>query len=205
LTEITSNLEEKRAVDCLKKGDLDGLEVLVTAYQVKAVHAAYLVTGDPELAQDLVQDAFLNAARKITQFDESRPFGPWFLKSVINASIKAAKEQHRVVSLNGSQDETVDELVSWLIDSGARPDEIIETKETQSIVWEALEQLSPEQRSVVILHHFLGLDASEITNKMNRPTSTIYWWLRAARNRLRGLLNPYWQAEYRERKDGNGE
>lgn len=205
MTEMTSNQEEKRAIDRLKIGDLDGLEVLITSYQVKAVHAAYLVTGDPELAQDIVQDAFLNAVRKIAQFDESRPFGPWFLKSVINASIKVAKQQNRVASLNGSQNEMVDEMVSWLTDSGPRPDEILETKETQSIVWDALEQLTPEQRSVVILHYFLGLDASEITNEMDRPTSTIYWWLRTARNRLRGLLDPYWRTEYREWKDGNGD
>ncbi len=205
MTETTSNLEEKLAIEQLKKGDLDGLEVLITFYQVGAVHAAFLVTGDSELAKDIVQDAFLNAARKIAQFDESRHFRPWFLKSVINASIKAAKQQNRVLSLNDSPDESVDQIARWFIDDGARPDEIIETKETQRVVWDALKQLSPEQRSVVILHHFLGFDAIEITNKMDRPTFTIYWWLRTARNRLREFLNPYWQAEYRERKDGNGE
>lgn len=205
MTGIAPSLEETQAIARLKNGDLDGLEVLITSYQVKAVHAAYLVTGDAEMAQDVVQDAFLHAAEKITQFDESRPFGPWFLKSVINAALKAAKRRGRMVPLDPSQNEGTDAFVNWLTDAGPRPEQMMEIKETQRVVWNALKQLSPEQRAVIILHHYLGMDAEEITNKVHRPTTTVYWWLRTARNRLRELLSPYWQAEHRKREDGNGE
>jgi len=83
------SLEEKLAIARLKQGNLDGMEALVKHHQVRAVSAAYLIVRDPFLAEDIVQEAFLRAAERIDQFDESRPFGPWFLRSVINASITA--------------------------------------------------------------------------------------------------------------------
>ena len=194
--------EEKRAIARLKTGDLEGLEVLIDSYQVKAVYAAYLVCGDADLAKDVVQDAFLHVAKKIAQFDESRPFGPWFLKIVVNSSVKAAKSQSKVVSIDSSRDEAVGVMARWFVDAGPLPEQMVETKETQHIVWNALGQLSPEQRAAVIMHHYLGMDAAEITSEMHRPTTTVYWWLRTAKDRLRDLLRPYWKVENDERKCG---
>ena len=61
---------------------------MVSHYQVKAVRAAYLITRDRGLAKDVVQDCFLQAYRSIHRFDETRPFEPWFMRSVVNASVK---------------------------------------------------------------------------------------------------------------------
>ena len=99
------SLEEKLAIARLKQGDLDGMEALVKRHQVRAVSAAYLIVRDPKIAEDIVQEAFLSAAEKIDQFDESRPFGPWFLRSVINASTKAVRKQKRFIPLDGTGDE----------------------------------------------------------------------------------------------------
>jgi RNA polymerase sigma-70 factor, ECF subfamily len=54
------------------------------------VRAACLITRDVALAEDVVQEAFLQAYRSIRHFDLSRPFGPWFMRSVVHAAVKAA-------------------------------------------------------------------------------------------------------------------
>lgn len=72
-------MEESRAIDRLRRGDVAGLEFLVRQYQIPALRAAYLITRDSALAQDVVQAAFLKAYERISQFDPNRPFGPWFL------------------------------------------------------------------------------------------------------------------------------
>jgi RNA polymerase sigma-70 factor (ECF subfamily) len=194
------NLEEKLAIVRLKQGDLDGMEALVKRYQVQAVSAAFLVVRDLKLAEDIVQDAFIRAAEKIDQFDESRPFGAWFLRSVINASVKAAKRQKRFVPLD--EDEETSQIADWLVDPDPRPELIVETEETRKIVWKALGELSAEQRSIIIMRHFLEMSETEMTLELDRPLTTIRWRLKTARNRLRSILQSFWNSDYEEVEDG---
>ena len=193
------SLEEKLAIARLKQGDLDGMEALVKRYQVQAVSAAFLVVRDLKLAEDIVQDAFIRAAEKIDQFDESRPFGAWFLRSVINASVKAAKRQKRFVPLD---DEETSQVADWLVDPDPRPELIVETEETRKMVWKALGELSVEQRSIIIMRHFLEMSETEMTLELDRPLTTIRWRLKTARNRLRSILQSFWNSDYEEVEDG---
>lgn len=192
------SLEEKLAIARLKQGDLDGMEALVKRYQVQAVSAAFLVVRDLKFAEDIVQDAFIRAAEKIDQFDESRPFGAWFLRSVINASVKAAKRQQRFVPLD---DEETSQIADWLVDPDPRPELIVETEETRKMVWKALGELSAEQRSIIIMRHFLEMSETEMTLELDRPLTTIRWRLKTARNNLRKILRPFWNSDYLEMED----
>jgi RNA polymerase sigma-70 factor (ECF subfamily) len=190
------SLDEQQAISRLKQGDLGGLEILVRHYQVKAVYAAYLIVRDLKLAEDIVQSAFLQAAQKIHQFDARRPFGAWFLRSVVNAAIKADKQQRRFVPLDHHENEDNDPLIDWLLDPKPDPEQVIETEETRQMVWKAMEQLSAEQRAAIIMRHFLEMNETEMTSMLGRPLTTIRWWLRTARNRLRGMLQSFWQVDH---------
>jgi RNA polymerase sigma-70 factor (ECF subfamily) len=194
------SLEEKLAIARLKKGDLDGIEALVRRYQVLAVSAAFLIVRDPKLAEDIVQDAFLHAAEKIDQFDENRPFGPWFLRSVINASTKAVRRQKRLIPLD-AQDEETSKVADWLMDSNPQPELILETEETRQMVWKALGELKAEQRAVIVMRHFLDMSEAEMTDELGRPLTTIRWRLKTARNQLRKILHLFWKSEYQEAQD----
>lgn len=188
------SLEEKQAIARLKQGDLAGMETLVERYQMQAVSAAYLILRDMKTAEDVVQTAFLRAAEKIDQFDENRPFKAWFLRSVINASIKAAKRQQRLTPLD--EDNSATAMVNWLLDPDPGPEEIVETEEARRIVWGALEQLSPQQRAVIVMRHFLEMDETEMTSQLDRPGTTVRWWLRSARKKLKELLFPFWEDKH---------
>jgi RNA polymerase sigma-70 factor, ECF subfamily len=188
------SLEEKQAIARLKQGDLVGLETLVEHYQVQAVSTAYLILRDMKMAEDVVQTAFLRAAEKIDQFDENRPFKAWFLRSVINASIKAAKRQQRLTPLD--EDNSTSTMVNWLLDPDPTPEEIVETEETRRMVWNALEQLSAQQRAAVVMRHFLEMNETEMTSQLDRPGTTVRWWLRSARKRLKELLSPFWEDKH---------
>jgi DNA-directed RNA polymerase specialized sigma24 family protein len=90
-------MDEKQAIRGLKRGDIGGLEVLVTLYQVRAVRTAYLITGEAALAEDVTQEAFLQAYRSIRHFDQVRPFSPWFMRIVVHTAVKAAQRYSRQV------------------------------------------------------------------------------------------------------------
>ena len=80
--------DDGEAIRQLRLGNIQGLRILVERYEHRAVHAAHLITLDWASAQDIVQDAFVRVYQRITQFDSSKEFGPWFLRGVVNDAIK---------------------------------------------------------------------------------------------------------------------
>lgn len=178
-------MDDPIAISRLKQGDLTGLEHLVNRYQVQAVYAAYMIVYDRALAEDVAQAAFIKVAERIHQFDEGRPFSPWFFRIVVNDALKQVKKQKRNVSLDG----TAGELAEWLADPGLHPEESIEQEEMRQHILKAIQSLPPEQRAVTVMRYFLEMSEAEMSAKMERPFSTIKWWLREARKRLHNLIS----------------
>lgn len=183
-------MEDRIAISRLKQGDLTGLESLVNRYQVQAVHAAYLIVYDRALAEDTVRTAFLKVAERVHQFDEERAFAPWFFRIVTNDALKAARKQKRTISLEEGLDESTAQFARWLVDPGARPEQLVEEAETRQMILDAIQSLPPEQRVTVVMRYFLDMSEADMSMKMDRPLSTIKWWLRDARRRLYDLMRP---------------
>jgi RNA polymerase sigma-70 factor, ECF subfamily len=182
-------MDDQKAISRLKQGDLNGLEFLVNRYQVRAVHAAYLIVYDRALAEDVAQTAFVKIAERVHQFDEKRPFAPWFFRIVVNDAIKVARKQKRTVSLEEQLDESAAQLAKWLTDPALQPEQVLEHKEAHQKILRAIQNLPPEQRAVIVMRYFLDLSEADMSANMDRPLSTIKWWLREARKRLRNLVS----------------
>ena len=183
-------MDEKEAVIHLQKGDFAGLEFLVRQYQVRAVYAAFLITQDRDLAEDVVQSAFIKVTEKIHQFDDSRPFAPWFYRIVTNDAVKLAQKQGRLQSIEEESDEETLALARYLVGDDPDPQWQLELKETSQHLQQAMQVLKPEQRAVVVMRYYLELSEKEMADKLDKPLSTIKWWLRCARKELSGLLSP---------------
>ena len=179
-------MDEKQAIQRLKDGDISGLEFLVDCLQMKAVRTAYLITRDIGLAEDVVQDSFLQAYRSINGFDAARPFEPWFMQGVVNASVKMMQKSARQVEVGAEHD--ADELFSQLFERVESVEAQVESIEVQSQIWEAMQKLSPRQRAVIVQRYFLEMSEKEMAAESGAAVGTIKWLLNAARERLRGLL-----------------
>lgn len=178
-------MDEQQAIEEMKRGDIGGLEYLVTRYQARALHAAFLITRDPGLAEEIVQAAYLRAYRSIRSFDARRLFEPWFMRSVVNASVKAMQRSRRLVELDEEADGSVlAELVARVEPVEAQ----VESIELQDQVWAALQKLSLRQRAVIVQRYYLGMSESEMAGGSGTATGTIKWLLNTARERLRELL-----------------
>jgi RNA polymerase sigma-70 factor, ECF subfamily len=185
-------MEERKAVERLKRGDVGGLEVLVRRYHTRAVRAAYLVVHDRSLAEDLAQGAFVRAYEGIGRFDADRPFSLWLMKIVLNDAIKTSKKRERTVSLEVGGAE---EALARLADPGTGPHEQAEAAEVRRRVWRALEELPPAQRAAVVQRHYLGMSEAEMAESGHSPPGTIKKRLHVARGRLSKLLRPRVRAE----------
>lgn len=178
-------MDDFNAICRLKDGDISGLEILVTRYQRKAVQTAYLVTHDLQVAEDAVQDAFVSVYRNIGNFDASRPFEPYLLKSAVNLALNACEKTSRWIQFGTEAD--VEEAIGLFTDSIAsqEPEDYSQLKQQ---VAEALKRLSPRQRSVIVQRYYLGMSEKEMAESLSVATGTIKWHLNNARERLRSIL-----------------
>lgn len=187
-TQLEGILDDKHAIRLLKKGNLNGLEVLVNRYQVQAIRAAHFITQDRAQAEDIVHTTFIRVYERIDQFDETRPFAPWFMRSVVNAALKSAQHQQRYVSFEEQTSDGSSSFEELLEGYEINPEDAVERAELKEAVRAALQKLPPEQRAVVVMKYFLDLNESQIADEIKIPKGTIRWRLHTARKSLRGFL-----------------
>ena len=178
-------MDEKQAVQRLKLGDIRGLEYLVNCHQLKAVRVAYLITRDSGLAEDIVQEAFIHVFHSIRTFDETRPFEPWFLRSVVNASVKMMQRSTWQIQVGDEADESLYVELAAKVES---VEEQVASIEIQNQIWEAMQKLSPRQRAVIVQRYYLEMSEKEMALESGTAMGTVKWLLHAARERLRSLL-----------------
>jgi RNA polymerase sigma-70 factor (ECF subfamily) len=177
------------AIHRLKAGDIGGLETLVCRYQVKAVRTAFLILHDESAAEDVAQEAFLRVFERIGRFDESRPFGPYLLRSVVNCALDAAQKASRRRQVTGSL-----ESVEGLIQRSTTMESQAEFNALRGAIANALEKLPPRQRAAVVMRYYLQMSESEMASVLNSRPGTVKWLLNAARARLRALLDAEWRS-----------
>ena len=182
-------MDEREAVRRLKRGDAGGLQPLVEKFYDRAARAAYLVVRDPALAEDIVQGAFVRAYDKISLFDSDRPFGPWFMRLVVNEAVEAVRKRERRRTMPLDPD-AAEDLITRLEDTAYGPQELAEEAEDRRRVWAALEKLPPAQRAAIVQRYYLGMSEAEMAESDSSPPGTIKWRLHAARKRLLKLLRP---------------
>lgn len=185
-----NDVRVRQAIARLKCHDIAGLETLVHLYQVKAVRAAFLILSDASQAEDIVQTAFLHMAEKIDQYDEQRPFEPWFMRIVVNSALQALRQPFHELSLEMtlSPDSTTT-LTDVLADETLLMDEQIEHRELSEAIREALNALPPLQRAAIVMRYYLDMSEQDMVEALHLPKGTIKWRLHAARQQLRSLLS----------------
>jgi len=138
-------MDDIQAIRQLKDGDIGGLEMLVARYQVKAVRIASFITYDQALAEEVVQETFVRLHRRIQQFDVTRPFEPYLLRSVVNAALNAARQEKRSLSLNSDM-----AAVAAMLDQAPPVEAQVEFGQMKREITRALTRLSPRQRAVIV-------------------------------------------------------
>lgn len=176
--------ESQRAIQRLKRGDIEALEVLVARHQVRAVRTAFLILQDEAAAEDVAQETFIRIYQRIRFVDESQPFEPYLLKSVIHAALNVSRRNAKFSSIDGDFDEATS-----LLDGAASPETEAETSELSRQILDALSRLSPRQRSVIVQRYYLEMSEKEMSENLQVASGTIKWLLNAARARLRVLLS----------------
>jgi RNA polymerase sigma-70 factor (ECF subfamily) len=185
-------MDDLEAIDCLKRGDISGLDWLIARHQLKAIRTAFLITHNEHLAEDVVQNVFIRVFRHARHIDESRPFKTYLMRCVVNASLDALHKEGREVSLDGSGEARV---IENLLSQARSVETQVEFAQLKREILEALARLSPRQRAVIVQRYYLGMSEQEMAMELEIAPGTVKWLLNAARTRLRGILKIEGSAE----------
>jgi RNA polymerase sigma-70 factor (ECF subfamily) len=175
----------RQAISAHKEGDIKGLEWLVRTHQLRAIRAAYGITGDRHAAEDVVADAFLNVYDHIAGFDSERQFGPWFYRIVVNGALKAVRA-NKNVEIPPEDEEAGGNFE--ITDHSLGPEATAEYNELRQELSDAIGGLPPQQRAVLVLRFYLDMDEASIAETLGCPTGTVKWRLHAAKQKLRETL-----------------
>ncbi len=168
-----------RSERSLLRGALAGseadLELLFRRHWPRAYRAAFLIVHDHAAAEDIAQEAFVAAIRRLDRFDRRRPFGPWLGAIVANRAI----DWHRARIARRETGEDAPEPVSPPQPPAARYSEE---------VLAALSTLSPEHRAVVVMRYVLDYMPGEIAHALELPRGTVNSRLRRGLDALEARL-----------------
>lgn len=185
--------DEALMVEYSREGDLDAFNQLVLAYQDTAYNAAYRILGERNSAEDVVQNAFLSAYRKLNTFRDGS-FKAWLLRIVTNACYDEIRRQKRRPSIPLNPTDWYDEEIEspyWLEDPGDMPEETALIGELNSAIQHALFALHPDFRIVVILVDIMDMNYTEAASAAGIPLGTVKSRLRRARLQLQNQLKEY--------------
>ena|ERR1017187_8045844 len=159
-----------------REGDLAGFEELIRRYQ-QMIHAlTYRMTGSQSDAEDLAQEVFIQAFRKLDNFRGDSKFSTWLYRIAINTCLNWKKSQQRRVQLHHE----------WAQQSRETADR---NAEVSSRVQEALLTLPPKQRAAIILTAYEGMNHAEAARTLGCSETTVSWRVFTARKKLKALLH----------------
>ncbi len=160
------------------------LEVYNRYYKAMYNTALYIVKDTAE-AEDVMQEAFLNAFTKLDSFKGEASFGSWLKRIVVNKSLNSYQRTKRL-------DETSIEDHLYRIEDDADGDGIAETDLSQikaQQVIQAMNQLKDNYRQALSLHLIEGYDYEEMSTILNVSYANCRTMVSRAKESLRKLLN----------------
>ncbi|MBW3534060.1 MAG: sigma-70 family RNA polymerase sigma factor [Gemmatimonadetes bacterium] len=166
---------------------------LLTRYERPVFSLVFRMVRDRGLAEDLAQEAFIRAFNAIGSYDPRYKFSNWIFKIANNHTIDhLRKRKLDTVSIHGSPHATTreqEDRTSLSLESGEEsPLAYVENKELGGQIEEAIGELRPEYRSVILLRHVEGYAYDEIAEILELPLGTVKTYLHRARNELKDRL-----------------
>ncbi len=176
----------------LQANDPRAYEALIEQYADRLYRVAYRVLGDPDDAEDAVQETFLAVYRNIHTFRGEAKFSSWLYRIAYNQAVALLRRRQRAQQVYLDDMETDDDLP--LPDTVTPlPEEALREEEIQRCLHDLLMELSPKLRAAFVLHEIEGLPIREVAEILGLKESAVKMRLHRARLALQQRLLQRWQ------------
>jgi RNA polymerase sigma-70 factor (ECF subfamily) len=169
-------------------GEASAFGVLVQRYQDRLYNTVYRLVDNPDDAQDVVQEAFLNAYQSLESFKGDALFFTWLYRIAFNTAISMKRKQRVTLSIDSNPDVEGNPLEPLDPADDARPGWGMEQAEQERKIHAALARLSAEHRTVLVMKDMEGRKYEDMAEVLEVPIGTIRSRLHRARLELRQIL-----------------
>jgi RNA polymerase sigma-70 factor (ECF subfamily) len=169
---------DRDLVEAARRGDREAYADLIRIRGDRLFAIAQRILRDVDRAEDAVQDALVIAWRDLPGLRDPDRFDAWLYRLLVRSCVAEAKRERRLgatirvlpMDIPGSSDDYVSVVVRDELDRGFR-------------------RLSPEQRAILVLRHFAGLDTAEIAEALAIPIGTVRSRLHHAHRAMRAAID----------------
>ena len=175
-------------VRCVLSGDLDAFDEIVNRYTDKIYSLVVGMIRDRGHAEDVVQEVFHKAFRKLEKFEQKSQFYTWIYRIAVNTSLDHLKSRERAKAQSLDEMPHVDPEVN---PQEADPSTPLLEREFVEQMEEALAAIPPKFREILVLREVDGLSYEEIADVLQCSKGTVESRLFRARGRLREKLRHY--------------
>jgi RNA polymerase sigma-70 factor, ECF subfamily len=171
-------------------GDRSALETLFGRNSRALYQTALRLLGNPEDAEDALQEGMLAAYRNLRRFEGRSQFSTWLTRIVINAALMRRRSQraHPAISLDERPGDDLPPPAERFADDGPSPEELCAGSELSARLKENLDDLSPLLRNAFQLRELQGLSADEAAKELGVSRNTLKARLWRARHQLAARL-----------------
>ncbi|MFO7946419.1 MAG: sigma-70 family RNA polymerase sigma factor [Armatimonadota bacterium] len=190
----SSGLEDMAVAELVERarqGDRDAFEQLVNEYKDKIYNYVARMLNDRDRAEDVAQETFIRAYTSLPNFRGASSFQTWLYRIASNLAIDTMRRRsyrEGEFSLDETLQTREGEVQRQVEDEGPGPEKTIQNEELRAQIEEAIVELSPKLRTVIVLYEMQGLSYKEIAKVVGAPLGTIKSRLFNAREQLKEIL-----------------
>jgi RNA polymerase sigma-70 factor (ECF subfamily) len=184
------------AVALARDGDSEAFKALVERHSRAVYRLAHRMTGNPQDAEDVVQDTFLKAYRQLGRFESRANFGTWLHRIAVNCSIDLIRtRKHQETGHDAADLEMLDGAGPHEDRVDPSPERLMLSSEVQEQVTRAMSGLTHMERAAFVLRHFEGQSIEDISRSLGLKTNAAKHSIFRAVRKMRLALEPFVESE----------
>ncbi len=180
-------------IENAQRGDEKALNRLVSLWYKRIYNYVHKYHADHDIASDLAQKTFIQMFKHISKLKDADRFKPWLYRIATNLCFEESrqKKRNKLVSIQEGGDEDEVNVKMQVVEAKGNffnPERSFQQEELAQALISALNELSEDQRSVVIMKEYEGLKFTEIAEALNASENTVKTWMYRGLKNLRVIL-----------------
>ncbi len=188
-------LTDEELIQAAQTGHTEGFTLLVRRYEQRLFRSMTRISGSPEDAEDICQEAFTRAWRAISKFRGESQFYSWVFRIALNLLRSSKRQLKASVSLDAVRDAIGDDLEDQRAD--VDPSHSLQVRDQQRVVQEAMDAMEESFRTVLVLTDLEEMSYEEIARVVDCPVGTVRSRIHRARQEFRGRVERLLRQEQR--------